>query len=125
MTDREKLIKLVEDARYKDSENCKRHLVCKDCAYGDRASCHAAFIADHLIANGVTTQQWIPVTERLPETGGYYLVHQMNPRFKTSFIQHSRYDAKNERWLGALALCSLDYVTHWMPLPEPPKGENE
>ena len=24
-------------------------------------------IADHLIANGVTIQQWIPVKERLPE----------------------------------------------------------
>ena len=24
-------------------------------------------IADHLIANGVTIQQWIPVTERLPQ----------------------------------------------------------
>ena len=24
-------------------------------------------IADHLIANGVTVQEWIPVTERLPE----------------------------------------------------------
>ena len=24
-------------------------------------------IADHLIANGVTVQEWIPITERLPE----------------------------------------------------------
>ena len=25
-------------------------------------------IADHLIANGVTIQKWIPVTERLPKS---------------------------------------------------------
>ena len=30
-------------------------------------------IADHLIANGVTVQEWIPVTERLPEEGEYVL----------------------------------------------------
>ena len=29
----------------------------------------ASRIADHLIANGVTVQQWIPVAERLPEVG--------------------------------------------------------
>ena len=28
----------------------------------------AAYLADKLIANGVTIQQWIPVSERLPET---------------------------------------------------------
>ena len=27
----------------------------------------AAHLADHLIANGVTMQEWIPITERLPE----------------------------------------------------------
>ena len=28
---------------------------------------HREFIADLMIANGVTVQEWIPVTERLPE----------------------------------------------------------
>ena len=31
-------------------------------------------IADHLIANGVTIQKWIPVAERLPENIGLFLV---------------------------------------------------
>lgn len=35
-----------------------RHIVC------DTKICE---IADHLIANGVTIQKWIPVTERLPQ----------------------------------------------------------
>ena len=68
---------------------------------------------------------WISVKDRLPETGGYYLVHQMNPRFKTSFIQTARYSETRGTWLGAQALCSLDFVTHWMPLPEPPKEDDD
>jgi hypothetical protein len=126
MTDREKILKLIDEAKNKDFTICNDHPVCKDCpAKKDDVYCHEGIIADHLIANGVTLQQWIPVTERLPETGGYYLVHQMNPKFRTSFIQHARYSETKERWLGAQAMCSLDYVTHWMPLPNPPKGENE
>ena len=31
-------------------------------------------VADHLLANGVTVQQWIPVSERLPEKEGQYLI---------------------------------------------------
>ena len=31
-------------------------------------------IADHLIANGVTVQEWIPVSERLPESGVHVLL---------------------------------------------------
>lgn len=31
-------------------------------------------IANHLLANGVTVQKWIPVTERLPEKEGQYLI---------------------------------------------------
>lgn len=69
--------------------------------------------------------EWISVKERLPEKGGCYLVHQMNPRFKTSFIQHARYSENQRKWLGAQALCSLNFVTHWMPLPEPPKEDME
>lgn len=31
-------------------------------------------IADHLIANGVTVQEWISVEDRLPESGVYVLI---------------------------------------------------
>ena len=50
MTDREKLIELLQ------------------CSPTDVMGNHGVgAMADHLIANGVTIQQWIPVTERLPE----------------------------------------------------------
>ena len=44
---REKLVELIESARYWGSNTSEE-------------------IADHLIANGVTVQEWISVTERLP-----------------------------------------------------------
>ena len=74
-------------------------------------------IADHLIANGVTVQKWIPVTERLPEKGGSYLV--FSSKSKTVFTAHYW---KGDRWANR---ANGQFITHWMPLPEPPKGETE
>ena len=66
-----------------------------------------------------TAQQWISVSERLPETDGYYLV-----TIKTfgwngeqyEDVDIARYERKNG-WLKA------DKCTAWMPLPEPYKRE--
>ena len=123
MTDREKLIEFVEDARQKDFVNCHRHPVCKHCAYGDRPSCHAALIADHLIANGVTLvpntnvgNKWIPVTERLPTCGERVLVSVYNGAvFEVHLSIIHRWVRYDCFW--------IDGVTHWMPLPKPPEGE--
>ena len=66
MTDREKLIALLEDAEYQcDNRDCEEDA--EGCEYLGYHNCWAQFIADHLIANGVVVQRWIPVTERLPE----------------------------------------------------------
>ena len=82
-------------------------------------------IADHLIANGVTVQKWIPVSERLPETDGRYLCnyHFGNHRYMT-FTRVLDFYATDavphfQHTLGDTTMK----VTHWMPLPEPPKGE--
>lgn len=79
-----------------------------------------AEMADHLIANGVTVQQWIPVSERLPEESGMYIV-TANDRHaqRVSFVQWQK---KNRMW-NLTGARSYWRVTHWMPLPEPPKGE--
>ena len=74
-----------------------------------------AVFADHLIANGVTIQRWIPVTERLPDDN----------------IPSSKYLCY---WRGHTAICKywrthrtfefngrVVNVTHWMEMPEPPK----
>ena len=80
----------------------------------------ALAIADHLIANGVTVQEWISVDDRLPEETINCIVH----------YQHAYCD-NDDYW--AIGFCCYDgekfqldpayKVTHWMPLPQPPKGE--
>ena len=71
--------------------------------------------ADHLIANGVTMQKWIPVTEMLPEKDVKVLtwgVYGFSVNYRDRF---------SGRWRGVNG--RPQWITHWMPLPEPPKGE--
>ena len=76
-------------------------------------------IAEKLISNGVTVQEWVPVTERLPEDSGYYLVVHRNKYNGSISIAFEMYiKCKIGEW------WENDYaydVTHWMPLPEMPK----
>lgn len=55
--------------------------------------------------------RWIPVTERLPEKHERVLVHSKRVKMKTDFINN------DGKWY------TTPLVTHWMPLPEPPKEE--
>ena len=68
-------------------------------------------IADHLIANGVTVQEWISVKDRLPdETKDEYVLVVCD--------YHGKIKVETRK------MWHIDsVVTHWMPLPEPPKGE--
>ena len=76
-------------------------------------------IAENLIANGVTVQEWISVKNRLPEDICPVLValEGLNIAF------HGFY--QDEKWwkVGAGTRPFTQKVTHWMPLPQPPKGE--
>ena len=124
---REKLIELIRDGRYKAENICNDNDDCQRCTIADPyGNCKIGYIADHLIANGVTVQQWIPVTERLPEEDGWYLVYTTPNREhksinKARFCKGFEWDNFTPRWCGAGGHWAN--VTHWMPLPEPPKGE--
>lgn len=74
-------------------------------------------IADHLIANNVTVQEWIPVTERLPDDNDRVIAFRPNEP-ETSAYKYC------VMW-GWSIKTSLKHrgITHWMPLPTPPKGE--
>lgn len=72
-------------------------------------------IADKLIANGVTIQRWIPVTERLPEQGQEVIVYDGGV-LKPKVFCYLFWDKNFDNWAR---------VTHWMPLPEPPKEEDQ
>ena len=77
-------------------------------------------IADHLIANGVTVQEWISVNDRLPEEKVNCIVH-----YKHAYCDNDDYWAIGTCFYdGEKFQIGLAYkVTHWMPLPQPPKGE--
>ena len=89
-------------------------------------------IADYLIDNGVTVQEWISVEDRLPEQPPNRVDAQGRSWF-TQDIDCIVYDGKivfaahycfqNKCFWYADTLHPLNNITHWMPLPQPPKGE--
>ena len=89
-------------------------------------------IAEKLISNGVTVQEWISVDDRLPDESGLYItfgctavpvrwLHNFDKDmgkfgvwwdYDTDGKKHPRY-----RFIEA------EDITHWMLLPDAPKGE--
>ena len=107
---RRKLLDLIIDAKRTDPET----------------GSFAEYLADHLIANGVTVQEWISVDDRLPEEEGWYLVYTTPNREhksinKAMFCKGYAWGNFEPYWRGAGGHWAN--VTHWMPMPNPPKGE--
>lgn len=83
--------------------------------YTDRCARYAEEIA--VLKAAGERVEWIPVTERLPEEDGFVIVwHDETEIALFSEGKFCFYDAVG---------CLREYVevTHWMPLPTPPKGE--
>ena len=81
-------------------------------------------VADYLLDNGVTVQEWIPVTERLPECEGSYIVYtERGSIYASHFYTEKRFASGYVREAQWSQRGTVE-VTHWMPLPEPPKGGN-
>ena len=80
----------------------------------DRLHRLAAYEDTGLAPEEVQQMRWIPVEERLPEpTENPVLVHDYSG---VSVAWHS----KTMGWVYKTGLPCVD-VTHWMPLPQPPK----
>ena len=78
-------------------------------------------IADHLISNGVTVQEWIPVNDRLPEAGGYVVcIAKRNP-FSRFMPMVARIEKNG--WVNPMTEQYISEVTHWQPMPELPERE--
>ena len=105
------------------------------------------------------TVRWIPVTERLPESGAHVLIscemHRYGGAISGKYVCDGYYAEANkiiaggfpdecsceyseeddeyylcEGWYEVIKNCDgydsvpvEDFVTHWMPLPEPPEAE--
>ena len=120
---REKLIELISKAKY----------ICAN-DYSDHTE--DEYIADTLLDNGVTVQEWISVDDKLPE------VVSIHKRYRSTVKKSIRVlcvcvqksgktmvkegycewynDYQEPRWQIP---GTIDEVTHWMPLPELPKGK--
>lgn len=113
---REKLVELFAEA----ARICGKSDCCK-CRYFNDQSCVDALLIDHLIANGVTVQEWIPASEP-PETNGCYLVAG-NLRWDGKPMAREAY-WRGDAWLSCDGKCYITRrITHWAHLPTPPKGE--
>ena len=110
MNDREKLIEIIGLTEYGNGalvgKNFQRGFIGK--------------IADHLIENGVTVQKWIPVRERFPSEKEYCIVHYVH-----TYCDNDDYWAIGTSFFNGnqFQIGSAYKVTHWMPMPQPPKGE--
>ena len=116
------------------------------CAHSHKSCKLAENIADDLIANSVTInrgtedtpvaykmsptesltncQQWIPVTERLPEEKQLVLAVCKSGKMFVGYYWNCH---GTIIWAIRTARDSTkkitQIVTHWMPLPDPPEGE--
>ena len=66
-------------------------------------------------------QEWISVKDRLPEAGGYVVCIAKRNTF-SRFMPMVAIIEKNG-WVNPITEQYISEVTHWMPLPAPPKGE--
>lgn len=78
----------------------------------------AEWLAEYLVANGVTVQRWIPVEERLPQKIDEYNVMIEGAKSPTTLWYLYGYG----RWCEIVddEMGETYAVTHWMPLPDPP-----
>ena len=82
------------------------------------------YLADYLINNGVTVQEWVSVDDRLPEYSNDGFADAV--LVTDGFVQHMAYFVGG-KWRfaesGEIKEPMWYRITHWMPLPQPPKED--
>ena len=132
---REKLVELLSE---KCMETCKQRKGCvcsvEECKRSKEKCC--GFYADHLIANGVTVQEWILVDDMLPKIPKGWVetpepVLYMMKNTKTIYAGYYGEggvwkDKYFRQYADSRNGVDADDVLCWMyqhDLPQPPKGE--
>lgn len=113
MTNRDRLIELIYCA-------CRNYDEYEDSFHENGMSPMESFdefAADCLIKNGVTVNEWISVEERLPEPNKLVLCIWLKSDgdSRYGFATYQRDD------IWYVSNEGMPCVTHWMPLPKPPK----
>lgn len=88
--------------------------------------CHPANIAEELskLPAADVRPRWIPVKEQLIHSGWYLVACN---EWGGSAVRKAIYDEATRKWLEFPCGGQKDitkFVTHWMPLPQPPKEES-
>lgn len=105
MNVREKLVDLIIDAKRTDPET----------------GSFTEYLADYLVSNGVTVQEWISVKDRLPEKNHAVLGWYKDNPFAGYTYGVVSWNGKG--WVFVYAQRYVTNVTHWQPMPEPPETE--
>ena len=109
MNVREKLVELL------NTNACTSPFMCDPaCKYYGLGDCFPDRFADHLIAHGVTVQEWISVKDRLPEIGRSVIAYNAPAKCAAEAMYKGEGMFLQFRWSARL---QKHEVTHWMPLP--------
>ena len=105
---RKKLVEIVKKAAYSSLPS-------------NTEDFHLNMFVTNLLSHGVTVQEWISVKDRLPDAGGYVVcIAKRNP-FSIFMPMVARIEKNG--WVNPITEQYISEVTHWMPMPHPPKGE--
>ena len=78
----------------------------------------------YFMLENIKIMDWIDVNDRLPNDDDYVLVFDTEYNSVSEVIYNSKYFNQKGFWLnenGGEYEHEYKNVTHWMPLPEPPK----
>ena len=122
---REKLVELLNEA----DDQCAK-MACSNCGYvKNPVHCKSFRFADHLIANGVTVQEWRPASDPPKEDYKDVLVYfeyfrygEYNRLFRTIGISYV-WNGEWSNFVNGQSGWRQLKILAWMPLPEEPKGE--
>ena len=101
---KQKILDLIIDAKRTDPET----------------GSFSEWLAEYLVANGVTVQKPISVLDRLPEENGRYLCNIESMAFPGRCYWKILWYDKDGFVDGNII---EDGVTHWMPIPDPPRKD--
>ena len=120
-------IKICVDRQY---ENCHGYSGSKKAIYREAILAVKSILHSAKSIDGVTVQEWISVNERLPDNKEYdwVLAQVVEDNGYMHIPRVMEYRQAKDDWFeetyGWLSEHNGVFtVTHWMPLPKPPKGE--